>query len=350
MSNQPIAIADSGMVCGVGLDAPSACAAIRCAMDNFQETRYMDKGGEWIIGSSVPLATNVRGRTRLVKMVSMALQECLQHFATVPDEIPLFLCVAERERPGRMDGLEEHLFGEIEAELGYQFHAQESRGIPLGRVSAAVALKHARELIYEKQFPYVLIAGVDSLLVGPTLAAFEENERLLTSQNSNGFIPGEAGAAILVCNPSLHPSTSSSGGPATQLLCQGIGFGQEAANVMAEHPLRADGMVNALQLALSEAGYEMADLDFRIADISGEQYYFKEAALALSRTLRKRKEHFYIWHPADCIGNVGAAIGVVMIIVALTASRKQYAYGRRMICQFGGDSGQRAAAVIEHVG
>ncbi|RLU00316.1 hypothetical protein [Ketobacter sp.] len=343
MSNQPVVIADSGMVCGVGLDAPSACAAIRCAMDNFQETRFVDKGGEWIIGSSVPLATHWRGRTKLAKMASMALQECLQHFATVPSEIPLFLCVAERERPGRMDGLEEHLFGEIEAELGYQFHAQESRGIPLGRVSAAVALKHARELIYEKQFPYVLIAGVDSLLNGATLGEFEAEDRLLTSQNSNGFIPGEAAAAILVCHPSLV-SASDRG----RLLCQGLGFAQEEATVTAERPLRADGLTAAIKNALADAQCTMGDLDFRIADVSGEQYYFKEAALALTRTLRTRKEHFYIWHPADCIGEVGAAMGVVMLVVALAGSRKGYASGRQLLCQFGNDAGQRAVAISRY--
>ena len=34
----------------------------------------------------------------------------------------------------------------------------------------------------------------------------------------------------------------------------------------------------------------MHDFDYRITDLSGEQYYFKEAALALSRTLRQSKE------------------------------------------------------------
>ena len=340
MSTQPIAIVHSGMVSGVGLDAPSSCAAIRCAIDNFQETRFMDKGGEWIMGSSVPLEQPWRGRTKLVKMASMAIRECLEYFEEVPADIPLFLCVAERERPGRLEGLEEKLFGEIEAELGYQFHPEESRGIPLGRVSTAVALKHARELIYEKQIPYVLIAGVDSLLVGPTLAAFEENHRLLTSQNSNGFIPGEAGAAILVC----HPSYSND----SKLLCNGIGFAIEVANIESEEPLRAEGLCNAIKIALGSSNCELGDLDFRIADVSGEQYYFKEAALALTRTLRQKKEHFYIWHPADCIGEVGAAIGAIMLITALTGSKKQYTYGNRMLLHSGNDSGQRAAAILSY--
>jgi len=346
MSTQPIAIVHSGMVSGVGLDAPSSCAAIRCALDNFQETSFKDKGGEWVMGSSVPLAQPWRGRTKLVKMASMAIRECLQYFAGVsvdiPTDIPMFLCIAERERPGRLDGLEENLFGEIESELGYQFHPEDSRGIPLGRVSVAVALKHARDMLYGKQHPFVLIAGVDSLLVGPTLNAFEDHDRLLTSKNSNGFIPGEAGAAILVCKPGQAKGS--------KLLCQGLGFAVEEAAIESETPLRADGLTNAIRGALEEAECSLSDMDFRISDITGEQYYFKEAELVMNRLLRKHKEHFYLLHPTDCMGEVGAATGIAQYIVALASSKKSYAVGNNIICQHGNDQGQRAATILNYIG
>ena len=50
-----LCIIGSGMVSAVGLSAPASCAAIRCAIDNFQETRFIDCGGEWLIAASVPL-------------------------------------------------------------------------------------------------------------------------------------------------------------------------------------------------------------------------------------------------------------------------------------------------------
>ncbi len=52
----------------------------------------------------------------------------------------------------------------------------------------------------ESAAAFVLVAGVDSFVSGPTLAAYEARERLLTSQNSNGFIPGEGAAAVLVAS------------------------------------------------------------------------------------------------------------------------------------------------------
>src|SRR5687768_1616039 len=105
---KPIAIKASGMVTAVGLDAPSSCAAIRCAIDNFSETRFMDKGGEWILGAQVALGQPWRGLAKLVHMVVPAIKECLAHIGSVrADQIPLLLCVAEKERPGRLEGLDD---------------------------------------------------------------------------------------------------------------------------------------------------------------------------------------------------------------------------------------------------
>ncbi len=339
MTTQPLAIVGSGMVTGVGLTAPASCAAIRCGIDNFQETRFMDTGGEWIIGSSVPLEQPWHGITKLTKMLVGALQECA---ASDPmlcfEQVPILLCLAEEGRPGRPHDLSNQVLIETQKELGIRFH-EKSGSIAQGRVSIAVAMKHARKLIYEDRLTQVIIAGVDSLLVGPTLSSFEERERLLTSLNSNGFIPGEAAAAVLV------QSTHGQAG----LTCMGLGFGTENATVYAEDiPLRADGLVAAIRGALCEAGCDMGATDFRITDVSGEQYCFKEAALALTRILRQRKEEFDIWHPADCIGEVGAAIGPAMLAVFLAASQKNYSPGKSAIAHLGSDGGKRAAMVLTY--
>lgn len=338
---QPLAIIGSGMVTGVGLNAPATCAAIRCAIDNFQETRFMDAGGEWMLGCEVPLEQPWRGTTKLVKMLVMALRECL---ACEPglhlENIPVLICLAETERPGRLQNLESEVFYGAQQELGLRFH-EHSGVIVQGRVSAVAALKHAHKWIYEQRGDKLIIAGVDSLLVAPTLATYEEREQLLTSQNSNGFIPGEAAAAILI-------EAAKTGETQPQLVCSGIGFGMEKATEDSGLPLRADGLVQAIKMALADAGCDLGDLDYRITDISGGQYGFKEAALALSRILRKRKEEFDISHPADCIGEVGAAAGPVILAVTLTAMDKGYTPGRNALCHFGSEEGKRAAAVLNY--
>ena len=117
-----------------------------------------------------------------------------------PESIPVLLCVAEEDRPGRLEGLGDPLFFQTCELLGVRFH-ERSRVIAQGRVGGAVALHHASRLIHEEGFRHVIVAGVDSYLVAGTLRAYDERERLLTPANSNGFIPGEAGGALLVGPP-----------------------------------------------------------------------------------------------------------------------------------------------------
>jgi 3-oxoacyl-[acyl-carrier-protein] synthase I len=335
---QPIVLLASGMVTSVGFNAPSTCAAIRCAINNFTETRFMDNGGEWIIGSQVPLEEPWRGLEKLVRMIAPAIRECLARAENMAAEsIPLLLCVAEEERPGRLQGLDEQLFHDVQSELGLRFHPS-SRVVARGRVAGALALAEARRLIYEERMRFCIIGGVDTFLVASTLAAFEAKNRLLTSENPNGFIPGEAGAALLVGRPSQNAKE--------EVVCLGIGAGQEDATVDSEEPLRADGLVQAFKAAFAEAGCTIDDLDFRLTDSNGEQYGFKEAALAMTRTLRARKDRFEIWHPADCIGETGAAIGPCVLGVALAAARKRYSPGPSALCHFSGDNGERLALVL----
>ncbi|MBK5964164.1 3-oxoacyl-ACP synthase [Thiocystis minor] len=340
MTVQPIAIKRTGLVTSVGLSAPAACAAIRAKIGNPTETRFMGNDGEWIMAHQVPLEQPWRGLTKLVKMAAMAIAECLDQ---IPHEswsgIPLLLCVAERERPGRLDGLDDRLLAGIEQELGLQF-AIGSAIIPQGRVGAAIALAEAHKLVYGDKAPLVLIAATDSLLTWPTLSSYERAERLLSSGNSNGFIPGEAAGALLIGRPS---------GPG-ELQCIGIGFGTEPAPIDSDEPLRADGLATAIRAALSEARCELHDLDARIADLSGEQYSFKEAALALSRILRQRKAAFDLWHPAECIGESGAAAGIAMLAVADAACRKAYSAGPNLLFHCANDAGRRAAAILRFKG
>jgi 3-oxoacyl-[acyl-carrier-protein] synthase-1 len=226
---------------------------------------------------------------------------------------------------------------DIERELGVKFHSQSSV-IEQGRVGGAVALLRAQKLLQEQRHPHVIVAAVDSYLSGATLAAFEQRDRLLTAVNSNGFIPGEAAAALLL--------GQASGDASIALTCCGLGFARESATIESDRPLRGDGMVDATKAALAAAGISLGQIDHRISDVSGEQYRFKELALALTRILRERKPSIRIWHPADCIGEAGAAALPVMLGVLHQGARKRYLPGPIFLAQLSNDDDKRAAVVL----
>lgn len=325
------------MITGVGLNSQSSCAAIRCAIDNFEETGFTDSGGDWILGSEVPLEKPWRGRQKLVKMAVRAVTECLENIDVSADGLPLFLCVSEKNRPGRFAGIGQPLFNEIAIELGVSFH-EKSQIFAYGRVAGGAAMKQARRLLYEDKVPNCLIVGVDTLLVAQTLAEFEKQDRILTSNNSNGFIPGEAASAVLIGLP-------DSGKP-EELICYGVGLGKEEAFIGSEKPLRADGLVEAIRSLETDSKVKLKDTDFRITDISGEQYYFKEASLVILRILRDLKDEYDIWHPADCIGEVGAAIVPILLCVLINAEEKSFLPGKTALLHSSNDEGERVAMIL----
>jgi 3-oxoacyl-[acyl-carrier-protein] synthase-1 len=327
-----LAVRACGMTTAIGLTGPAACAALRARLDNFRETRFISRDGEWILGAEAPLAQPWRGLERLVQLVLGPLRECLAEAHAPPAEIPLLLCLAERERPGRVDRLDEVLVARLAEALGHGF-GRGSRVYAFGQVGGAVALRDARALV-DAGAREVLIAGVDCFLVADTLRLLDREDRLLTAANSNGFIAGEAGAAVLIGQGDRGPRLA------------GLGFGAEAARIDTDLPQRAEGLVRAMRQALDEAGVAYNDIGFRIADLGGEQYYFREAALAQARLWRGKRDPEEVWTPSDGMGHTGAAFFPVALGLALTAARKGYAPGRLALVHSAHDDGRRAAAVL----
>ncbi len=339
MPAPPLAVLGVGLVSGVGLTAAESCAAIRCGINNFQETRFIGSDGDWLVGSAVELEEPWRGITKLAKMAARAVGECFAAAADEkPERIPVLVCIAEPERPGRFESLSHVLLQDIEQELGFRLHPH-SRIIEQGRVGGAVALLQARHRLAEGRYARIIVAGVDTFLTVGTLAAYEQQHRLLTRANSNGFIPGEAAGAVLLA--------TRSEGIVPPLLVRGLGFAREPAPRGSGKPLRGDGLMQAISAALNESGIALKDCDHRIADVNGEQYRFKEAALAITRLLRDRKLPLGLWHLVDCIGEVGAATLPAMLSVLVCGAQKDYLPGKTILGHSGDDDEKRAAFIAQ---
>jgi len=295
-----IAVYSFGMVTSVGESGAASCAAMRAGISGFAETKF-EIGGEVVLGATVSYTSELEELQRLRTMVGTTISECLDSVSTPEvSQIPLLLCVAEETRPARCEGLARSLLSDIANEWGGELHA-DSQLYSAGHVGGIQALAEARRLITAGA-PCCLVAGVDSYLVADTLAFYDKSHRLMTDENANGFIPGEAAATVLV-GPVKRQDEP-------QLMCLGIGFGSEPAPFDSGEPLRADGLVSAIKASFEDGRCRESDVDFRLTDNNGEAYGFKESALAVTRVFREKKEEFDLWHPADSIGEVGAAIEI----------------------------------------
>lgn len=345
MSTARLALTANGMVCPVGLYAAAACAAIRAGISGFIELRYADDDGVPILGARVPptrrpLAES--GPERIVDLLALALLDCTN--AAPPcdlEAIPLLVGVAEQGRPGGLSPAHASgLLAALDRRAGLRFHPRLSRVFATGHTAAFRALNAARELVNDGAALACLVAGVDSYLNPETLLWLNSHARLKTPRNSDGVIPGEAAACVLVERPA-QPSRDV-------LELAGLGFGHERAAILTEEPpLQGLGLTAAVRDALAEARLQLHEVDVRSSDVAGESYAFKELALSLQKLMRVRREVLPIWHAADIIGDTGAAAGAVQLVIAMQALRRGYAPGRRFACHASAVPGDRAAAILE---
>ena len=333
-------IESTGLVCSVGLTAESACAAMRAGIANFQELPYLDNQGEPIIGAMVPgLPPDMKRGERLGEMLAMAVADCLKDKAIQSlENIPILVGLAEPDRPGGGAGLVDKIFARMNEKLGLRFHPQLSRTITAGHTSGFEGLRIARELFKNSEVSACLVCGVDSYINASSLLWLDRHQRLKTEENSDGVIPGEGAAAVLVTK---RPSPNTS----MAVNISGLGFAKEAATVFNEEPLLGIGLAEATKDALREAGIQLNEADFRISDVTGESYGFREQALSLSRVMRSRKEEFPIWHSSDSIGDIGAASGSSQLVIYWHSGRKDYFPGKKAVCYTSAVQGARAVAI-----
>jgi len=334
-----LAIKATGMVTPVGFNAPASLAAMRAGIRNVNETNLWDaESGKYLAGGKVPLPQWWVGLGKLADLAAPAILECLTAAKPIPpSNIPVLLGVASPDRPYRFPGLDTQILPEIEHRLGFRLHPA-SHVIPRDHVAVVVALREASEILAAKKAPGVIVAAVDSLLHIDLKNYYLSKRRLLTPINSNGFSPGEAGSAVL-----LVPEGGSARG---ELRVRAMKLGREKATIDSEEPMRGEGLTQVIRDVLRESDLTIQDVHYRITDLNGEHYKFKELALATNRFVRKpTPKLFDVWHPIEYIGDVGAAIGPIVLSVALHASEKGYGMGPTVLCTFGNDDGERAALV-----
>jgi len=336
-----LAVRATGMMTAAGLNSQATCAALRAGVSGVNLSKLWDPfSGECIAAARVPLWQWWEGPGKLVDLLAPAVQECLAAAAPVPAaRIPLLLGTPALDRPFRWPGFDERILPDLEAKLGVKFHPA-SAVLPRGNVAGVVGIQQARQFINDKHSTYCIVAGVDSLVQQNVVRAYINQWRVLTPTNSNGFIPGEAGTAMLLARPECDPPLTA------ELHILGASLAQEEATITSEEPLRADGLTIAIKKALGEAGLTINEIAYRITDLNGEHYKFKEASLAFTRLgMKPRPGAFDIWHPIEFVGEIGAAIVPCVLAWALHAGTKGYAIGRHALCHFSNDNGERAAVV-----
>lgn len=331
--NPRVFVHELGMACPLGLSVSTACAAIRAGIERKMELPYRDNDGEVVVGSILSiLEDGWTSHQRALELLARALVDLVRS-SGAPNlrNVPLILSLPAGSPLGSQ------IAAYLSHRIGVELDEGSVRVLSEGSQGGYRALAEARALLHTDRHELVIVGGADSLVTASALLRLSEQRRLLTTKNSDGVIPGEAGVCLLLTRRS-HAAVGA---------ILGMGFGQELGLPNNELPLRGDGLVAAARSALAEASMQIHDVDYRVSDAAGEGYHFKEQALVIGRLLRRRKAEFPMWLIAESLGWVGAAAGLCGLAWALQSSRRGFVPGSRAIAWAGRQGGERAAVVFE---
>jgi 3-oxoacyl-[acyl-carrier-protein] synthase-1 len=315
-------------------------AIMRCGYSNFFPTDFIGRNpGEPYLGARIEGVDPLGGVTRHVEITASVVEEALGEERVALPGLPLICCLPRPEDLPTED-FHEEFNRRLLARLEIASLARDSVFYYLGRSAAADAFHTARECL-EAGHPSVLVVAADSLLNARRIAGYgygSDLPRLLDEGMPDGLIPGEAAVALRLSEP--NPER-------IQTCITGLGFGEEEATLESDLPLLGEGLTQAARDAAQGAGIRVSDTDFCLSSANGESYFFEETALVASRILEQKCESWPLWHPADHIGEVGAAVGLAMVVMAHYALVKGYAPGPRALCQLSGDDSRRSAFILE---
>jgi 3-oxoacyl-[acyl-carrier-protein] synthase-1 len=342
MSEKVVAVTGVGMVSPVGLTALQTCAAIRAGLPAFHELEdVLDSTGHPIVAATLPYAGGGQLPPALADRALEAAMEALEQVdVNTSDELVVAIVAAEPERPGQPLELGRLTSG-LEAELGRTFRRLRIHAYPRGHAGAALALRDLSETLTTSAAAVGLVVGADSLLSAETLVYLERDGRLKSPRRPRGVIPGEAAVALVI------ESLESLERRRRRGYCRlaGIGAAIEPVPVSHDAPCLAEGLTSAVQSALANAGWHEKDVAHVYSDLNGEEYKAHEWMLVRCRAL----EDPTVTHPADGIGDVGAAALPLLIGVGAVAFSRRHAEFDRALALASSDFGLRGVVAIEAI-
>ncbi len=346
----PAEILAIGMVTPVGLSTAQTAASVRTGIGRLGESELSDNAGDALVMGLAddeqvpPLAEALEDRPftirqeRMLRLGGTALDEAL---AAVDEGPPpaLHLGLAE-PRAEERSRIDDELLDLLPIQAGRKLDRARSKTYPLGRAAGLVALDQALTMLDSGEAKTVLVGAVDSYWDDGLLSALGREGRLKAGEVTDGFVPGE-GAAFLL----LGPVRARHG--AGNACIVATGRGHEAGHLYSETPYLGEGLAGAVRDLFQATPPDLLrrPLECVYAGLNGESHWAKGWGVSHIRNARFFAEALRMEHPADCMGDPGAAL--VPIMLGLAADRQVRGLDQTpALVWCASDRGESAAALV----
>lgn len=329
----PIPVLGVGVVTCVGLDARQSAASVRAGISGFRESAILARHFEPIVMGLLPddalplpdpMLVGFPGVTdrevRMLRLAGLAIRDALKEVSPA-EPLPAFVALPAAPDVASNEPRQE-LLNLLMVQSKVKLELSSSRLHAGGRAAGIQALKEALGKLEDGSARWALVGGMDTYLDDLLIARLTEEGRISTAYNPDGFVPGEGAGFLLLSSPSYAKGCD----PRPMGFIEGIGLGVEPGHRYGGQPYKGDGLAEAFRnLAEETTGNDPIKTVF--AGFNGESYHAKEWGVAFLRHRARFSGDMAVEHPADCIGDTGAAMAPIMIGLALSGMVRGYLAG-----------------------
>ncbi len=349
---QSIAITGIGMVTPVGHTAYESCASIRAGIVRMIDIDYFiieNDAFEEVPVTGCPICGVTDGHLglgRWTKMAAMAIQDLMVNAKLSDKDLNtsgLFLGLPSLEREGVDARIADMLALRVGQWTKIEGIANRTRVYTKGHVGLAKALITALGELKVNKVQHAIVGGVDSLVEPETLGFFYREDRLKTEDNTDGFIPGEAAAFMMLENM----ENAQRRGADIMAILEAPHTATEPITIWSEDPSsEGSGLSQVIRGTFEQLSDKGIHTGLIINDLNGETYRAKEFSNAGTRVLSDIQTEWQLWHPADCIGDTSAASFAVAACVGARSLQKGYAKTENILVCGSSDDGLRGSVYL----
>ena len=354
MSGERAYIHAVGMCTPVGLNAEQTYAAVRAGIGALEESAIHNKRFQPMsmallpddvlppLNSELESANGLTARQRrMLRLAQPALQECLSEFSG-SGSLPLFLAGPE-SLPGEPPAVGEGFLDDLLVQTEAAIDRDASEVFLDGRAGGIVALRAALAALDSGQASHVLVGGVDSYLDLRLLAMLDQDDRVMADGVMDGFVPGEAAVFILLSRDERSDSQSDS----KPVCVKAPGISEELGHRFSNDTYTGDGLANAVRDALAAVAGKPVSRVY--SSMNGENIGAKESGVAYMRNASAFSPDVEVEHPADCVGDTGAAATPLLVALASKALASGHIQSPALV-QCSSDGALRGAVCVECAG
>jgi 3-oxoacyl-[acyl-carrier-protein] synthase-1 len=312
-------VAGIGMVTAIGDDTHNTIVALAAGARRVRKVQLMDLAGDRIAGAfAFAVHPEHEGAARASVLAWPALVECLDELGPARGPTALIVCTPlpwdalmaqetslEPPRRDAWPAVVDALANEVETR-GVSVPDALRVVVRRGHASGVLALQTAAEMFARDEATQAVIVGLDTHGERATLERLDRMGLLKSRRSPRGFMPGEASAVVCV-----RPAKERGRGPVVRAL---------GLDVEPEIPSPTGPLTSAVAQALDAWGGDPATLGAVAIDLNGEPSRAKEWCCAATQTIYRKHATPVLLHPADRLGDIGAAS--VPLLLGLLASAK----------------------------